>query len=99
MRGRNRERIARTAIGTTIALVALLYLGDYLALRFRIPGGREPFGTVHIRPYLAVPQKNGKTEFIADDPRDQACVHSLFPHMGDLPCWYVERQKNQRIDM
>jgi hypothetical protein len=27
------------------------------------------------------------------------CVHSLFPHAGDLPCWYLKRKFAQPIPM
>lgn len=81
-----------------VTLAALLYFGDYLSLRFQIPN-RPQFGTVHIQPYLAVPRKDGRIEYMLDDPVDQPCVHSLFPHLGDDPCWYVARQKNKRINM
>ena len=41
-------------------------------------------------------EKDGRTEFMLDDPFDQACVRSLFPHFGDSPCWYLERERNKR---
>ena len=96
---RRLERILRISMLTILALAGLTYIGDYLSVRVRIARGPSPFGTVHLQPYLAVPEKGNKTEFILDDPRDQQCVHSLFPHSGAMPCWYLERQKNQRIDM
>jgi hypothetical protein len=52
-----------------------------------------------VRRYYAVPQKSGKIEFLHADPQEQNCVHSLFPHMGDAPCWYMLRHTEQRIDM
>jgi hypothetical protein len=27
------------------------------------------------------------------------CVHSLFPHMGDKPCWYLLRNSHKPIPM
>ena len=82
-----------------LALLALLYAGDYAAVRFRIPGSRDPYGVVKVRPYLVVPQKSGKSEFYFQDPRNQTCVNSLFPHLGYPPCWYLRRHAKQRIDM
>jgi NAD(P)-dependent dehydrogenase (short-subunit alcohol dehydrogenase family) len=52
-----------------------------------------------VRRYYAVPQKSGKIEFLHADPQQQNCVYSLFPHMGDAPCWYLLRHTEQRIDM
>jgi hypothetical protein len=93
------KRLTVRALVTLATLLAVLYLGDYVALRFQIPNHRSRFGTVHKQPYLAVPKKDGKTEFILDDPIDQPCVHSLFPHFGDSPCWYLNRQRNKREDL
>jgi hypothetical protein len=84
---------------TVMALLALLYAGDYASVRFRIPKGRDPFGVVQVRLYYVVPQKNGKSELYFLDPQNQTCVHSLFPHLGYNPCWYINRHAHQRIDM
>jgi hypothetical protein len=84
---------------TVMALIGLLYAGDYASVRFRIPKRRDPFGVVQVQPYYAVSQKNGKPEFYFLDPQNQTCVHSLFPHLGYNPCWYVSRHARQRIDM
>jgi hypothetical protein len=83
-----------------VALVslAIVYLGDGLSVRYRIPKGRQPLGTVTVQRYDAIPEKNGKTEFAFEDPITQTCVHSLFPHMGYLPCWYLGRHSEQRIN-
>jgi hypothetical protein len=82
-----------------ILALAVLYVGDYLCLRYRIPKGRAQFGVVKIQSYYAVGLKSGKTEFMFLGPKNQACVHSLFPHFGDSPCWYLNRKKVQRINM
>jgi hypothetical protein len=82
-----------------LVLFTLLYAGDYASVRFRIPKGRKPFGVVKIRPYYDVPQKNGKPEFYFLQPQNQVCVHSLFPHLGYNPCWYVRRHAQERIDL
>jgi hypothetical protein len=92
-----KRALLRTAL-SLVALAAVVYLGDDLSLRLQIPK-RPQFGTVHIQPYLAVPRKDGRIEYMLDDPVDQPCVHSLLPHLGASPCWYLERQKNKRINM
>jgi hypothetical protein len=79
-----------------IAALALLYAGDDIALRVRLP---KSLTSVTVQPYYAVPQRSGKTEIMMLDPQDQACVQSLFPHMGHPPCWYLKRHTDQRIDM
>ena len=80
-------------------LLALVYLGDYAAVRLPIPRGRNVFGTVTVRPYYAVTLKNGKSDFYFLDSQKRTCVNSLFPHMGYAPCWYLENHKRQRIQM
>ncbi len=97
-----REILKRLFLRTFAAVVlaaGALYFCDYVILRVRIATNRQPYGTVTVTPYYAVPQKNHKTEFLFDDPRDETCVHSLFPHSGDSPCWYLSRNKEQRTNM
>jgi hypothetical protein len=88
----------RTLLWAAVALAALFVI-DFAVLRIRVATNHHPFDTVTVRPYYAVPQKDHKTEFLVQDPQDQTCVNSLFPHMGDSPCWYLIRHTEQRIDM
>jgi len=89
--------LARALIVLAIVLV-LLYLGDHLSLVYRIPRGREQFGSVEVQKLLAVPQKDRKTEYISVPPELQRCVHSLMPQLGLKPCWYLSRHANQQIN-
>ena len=84
-----------------VALLSLLivYLGDYLSVRCRIPKTRNPFGTVKVQRYYAVGMKNRKTEFMFLEPENHVCVRSLFPHLGYSPCWYLSRRNVKRIDI
>jgi hypothetical protein len=91
--------IAKRVFIGMVVLLCLLYTGDYLSVRYRIPNNREPFEEVKTNRYYAIPQKDGKTEFAPAPPMSQTCVHSLFPHAGDSPCWYVYRHLKKRIDM
>lgn len=86
----------RWAVLGMLALAGLLYAGDWLAARSR---GPRAFGSVLVQPYYAVALKDGKTEFFMLSPETRACVHALFPHFGAAPCWYLEGQKRQRIDV
>jgi hypothetical protein len=92
------KRAIRIVLPAAAGLVALIYVGDYLSLTFQIPK-RAQFGTVRMQPYLAVPRKDGRTEFLLDDPFDQTCVRSLFPHFGESPCWYLERERRKRKNL
>ena len=90
--------LRRILIGMVLALV-LLYAGDYVSVRFGIPGHRPAFDTIKVQPYYFVPQKNGKAEIMVLDPEMRTCVQSLFPHLGAPPCWYLKRHTQVEIDL
>ncbi|MDQ2712169.1 MAG: hypothetical protein M3Y24_08065 [Acidobacteriota bacterium] len=92
-------RAARRVLTVLLFATGVIYILDYGVLRYRIAVNRTPFGSVTVRPYYAVPQKNHSTEFLMGDPQAQTCVNSIFPHVGDSPCWYLTRHKDQRINM
>ena len=83
----------------TILSLLILYIGDYISVRYRIPKNRDQFGMVKVQRYYAVGLKSGKTDFMFLPPQNQVCVHSLFPHFGDTPCWYLSRRNVKRIEM
>ena len=87
------------AIGVCALAALVVYLIDFCVLRFRAATHRNAYSSVEVRPYYAVPRKDHRTEFMFDDPRQEPCVNSLFPHEGDSPCWYLRRNKDRRIDM
>jgi hypothetical protein len=93
------KRLIAMVLLTGAGLGLAGYIADYAFLQVRIHGGGNALGSMTIRRYYAVPQKNGRIEFLYADPIDQACVHSLFPHLGDPPCWYLARHPEQRVDM
>ena len=92
-------RFLRRAVVTALIVIACVYAVDFAIVRIRMASKSSVFGSVAVRPYYAVPQKNKKTEFIFDDPQEQTCVHALFPQAGNMPCWYLARHSEQRIDM
>ena len=79
--------------------VAVLYAGDYLSLRFAIPGGRKTTEVIRVRPVMDIPQKSGRDELQPLDAENITCAISLFPHMGMKPCWWVRRHRQPIIDM
>ncbi|HTR64706.1 MAG TPA: hypothetical protein VMH85_02960 [Terriglobales bacterium] len=93
------KRILAISVASLLAALALLYAGDYLSLRFRIPHHREQFGKITVYSYYAIAKKANKVEFDPAGTQDVTCVHSIFPHFGDNPCWYVSRHTEQRIDL
>jgi len=88
----------RQILLAALLAIALLYAGDYGWLRYRFGKG-SGLGSIQIRTYYAVPQKNGKLEFMFNDPEMETCSRSLFSHLGYRPCWYVARKPEKRIDM
>ncbi|MGB2623972.1 MAG: hypothetical protein WA857_19480 [Candidatus Acidiferrum sp.] len=93
----------RITIGATAALV-LTYAGDFLSVRVRMlhPKPGDPFETITGLRILAIEEKGGKTEYTVDQlqPQQSAeCVHALFPHNGDPPCWYLKRKFAEPIPM
>ena len=46
-----------------------MYACDYLLLRFKAAGNRGAFGGVQSQTYYAVRQKDGKVEFMYNDPQ------------------------------
>ena len=79
-------------------VLGILYAADDLSLRYHIPRSRQPFDTVAVHRYDAIAEKNNKTEFVYEDPVKEMCVRSLVPHMGYVPCWYLRRHSEQRIN-
>lgn len=86
-------RLIKRILLLLVLAMAAVYGADYLVARSR------PLGSVQVQPYYAVPQKDGKIEFIMLDPEVDSCVNSLLPHLGQQPCWYLNRRKQKRIDM
>jgi len=80
-------------------LVLGTFLADYLALKLPIPPGRQQLGSVTVHRFYRIPLKSGKTEVQYDGDYTYDCVHALFPHFGDKPCWYLSRRTEQWIDI
>jgi hypothetical protein len=96
--------VAKRTLIALFLLLGMIYSGDYLFLRIRMrhPEPADPFETSTSLRVLAVPEKNGKMEYETDPQNPQqtvTCVHSLFPHAGYSPCWYVKPKMNQPIPM
>ena len=96
--------IAGRALASALILAALVYIGDYAVLRYRIanPKAGPAFGSVTMEHLYAIPQKNGKIEYEFDARQPEvtlSCVHTLLPHMSQSPCWYLQRQSQKPIPM
>jgi hypothetical protein len=91
--------IATRTLLLVLVLLGASYGGDYIWLRYRLNGanGGTALGAIEVRRYWEIPNKNGKFEYSFDPPFMQTCVHSMFPHLGYSPCWYVDREKLKRV--
>ena len=94
----------RRTLALVLALVAIVYAGDYAVVRLRASYPRlgNAFGSVQVVRLLAIPLKNGRTEYELDALQPEVtatCVRALFPHLGYQPCWYVRRQSQKPIPM
>jgi len=86
-------------VASGLAIIAVVaFAADYAIFRLRVAKGWTPYGSVTVLHYDAVPQRNGKTEFIFDPPAVETCIRAAFPHSGYPPCWYLSRHTEQRTD-
>ena len=96
--------VFRRALLAAITLLVLIYLCDSLwfQLRLHFPSVGRATGSVHRIRLLAISGKANKVQYQIDalqPEEDIPCVHSLFPHAGLRPCWYVTRHANDPIPM
>ena len=85
--------IKTAAIASILSLIGL-YVGDYAVAK------SKPLGSVQVKPFYAIHQKNGKVEFdYSPPPETQTCVASVLPHLGSNPCWYVTTHKTRKIEI
>ncbi len=84
--------------GILAALILILYASDFAWFGYREwkPKPKDPLETLTF--YYATSMKNGRVEIFYDQPQTQTCVHSLFPHAGYTPCWYLNRSDIKRIE-
>jgi len=93
------RRVFLSVLLITAGVAVLTFLVDLGLFRLRVATNREPYGSVVVRHYYAVVQKNGKTQFLFDPPAPETCVNALLPHFGMQPCWYLRRHPDQRTDI
>jgi hypothetical protein len=91
-----RAILGRALVSVIIAF-CLLYLGDYIVLRYRIARGGQAAGTDTLTVLYGTPLKNGQISIFTDQPQSQPCSRSIFPHLGYPACWYVRRHLTKII--
>ncbi|HYL64211.1 MAG TPA: hypothetical protein VE077_16475 [Candidatus Methylomirabilis sp.] len=97
-------RILKYTLTSALIFVGVVYLIDYASVRIRMlhPKPDDPLETVTALRILAIDEKGNKTEYTLDPLQPQqtaVCVHSLFPHFGNEPCWYLKKKFAQPIPM
>jgi hypothetical protein len=92
------------ALAFVIALLAILYVGDYALVRLRaaFPRFGSAYDSVQMVRLYAIPLKSGSTEYELDARQPEVtvtCVRAVFPHLGYKPCWYLRRSSQKPIPM
>jgi hypothetical protein len=93
-----RGYVKRVLLAIILAAAAIWSL-DWLILRTRIATGGNAFGSVPVRRRFEVHLKGKRIEQDLAKPEVDDCVRSIFSHYDDLPCWYLERHKDQVLDV
>jgi hypothetical protein len=91
--GRWGRRLGRVAI-VMVVLSGMLFVGDWVVLRFRIAHGTA-YGVVNVNQFLATPLKGNKVEYDMTGTVQETCSRSIFPQKGNPPCWWLERHNSQ----
>ena len=96
--------LIKSILTVAVAAFVLVYGCDYLWFRIRTihPKPADPLETLTAARVLAIPEKGNKTSYEIDQQNPEqtiTCVHSLFPHSGYSPCWYIKPRINQPIPM
>jgi hypothetical protein len=91
------RQLLRWVAGVLIALVAIVYAGDFVWFEYRMrrPTPTNPLQAVTV--YYATDVKGGKVEIFDAQPVTETCVHAIFPHRGYRPCWRFNRSGVERI--
>jgi hypothetical protein len=97
-----RKQIAGRVVAAVLLLTAFAFVLDYIVLRFRMLHATvtAPFEYLTRNRLLAIKVKNGTYQYELDqvNPTETlTCVHSLFPHFGDQPCWYLKPRLHRPI--
>ena len=78
-----------------LAVLLVLYLGDWAVLRVR--AGGQASSSVQVEQFLRTPLKGQKEEFDYMGTVARPCVPSLFPHNSVAPCWWLREHKIQWV--
>jgi hypothetical protein len=90
--GVTRKAIVYGLAGLAGVAVAV-YVGDALHVHYLLAtgGAAKAYDSVTVMPAVAL--KGEKYEIYANDGTAVTCARSLFPQLGDPPCWYLRRHQ------
>jgi len=83
-------KLARMSAYILGALGGSFWLGDYLALRLPLPKGRLQWEVIRVDQMYATRNRFNQVEMSHGNPIMETCGHSILPHDGHWPCWYVK---------
>ena len=93
-------KIATRALILLISVFAVLYAGDYAVARYRVSRNQSAaLEIVKVQPMYVIPHKDSRAEYVFGDPQNQTCLHAIFPHFGNSPCWYVKKHTQPTVSM
>ena len=90
----NGGRRSREVVIVLIVLLGILYVGDWLVLRWRVARGTA-LGSVEVHQFLATSLKGDKIEYDMTGTVQEKCARALVPQQGNPACWWLERHKAQ----
>ena len=92
------KRLVVISLAGLALAFAVVYASDFAIWSVR-KSRNAGYGTVTVRSYYAVHEKNNRTEYVFGSAQDQPCTNSLFSHEGLRPCWYLRRHPEQQIEI
>jgi len=90
-------RLAARCLLALLVLVAAAYCVEDLMVRYRVSHKQAASLFSEVPVYQAGEVKGGRVEYYFDQPRTETCLHTVFPHLGVAPCWYVTRHALQQV--
>jgi hypothetical protein len=96
--------LAKRAAQILLVVLISSYVCDYAYFRVRMihPQKASPLETFTAPRLYAIAEKGRKTAYELDAVNPEqtlVCAHSLFPHAGYSPCWYLIPKSQQPIPM
>lgn len=89
----------KRVLAIVLFVIAAAYAADFLSARYRFPFHRQTLDSIEVRRDFAIRRKDNTFEYTRAVTEEEECVISLFPHFGDLPCWYLRRHTVQHVEL